>query len=1512
MHQFAAGNSDIVFGAELDLEIAGTVPGAPPALRLNEVPAYSTNPFWLELTNTGTTAIDQAGIIVSANNDPLRQYVLPAGTIAPGAVLLLDEATMGFRPANDEKIFLFSAGKAALLDARTLTGRLRGRAAGRGDEWLYPSAATPGAPNTFVFNDSIVISEVQYNPPAIAPVAAIPPTFQTTPLIAFGDIWRYNNANEDLPAGWASAPHAAGGNWKTGASPIGNETSALPVPLATPLTGYVASTVTYYFEREFTVTAQQIASATSLEITHEIDDGAVFYLNGSELPRFGMPEGAVGPETLATGSVDNAVLNSLVIPTSFLVPGENRLSVEVHQNGTGSSDIVFGLKLDARVQLTPGVPGQPLRNSDNQWLEVANRSASPVDLSGWDFGDGIDFTFAQGTTLAAGEHACIVRDAALFSAAYPAARMLGVWNGSLSRSGEHLVLRDARKNPVDEIRFYDSGQWPEFADGGGSSMELRDLRSDNSVGNAWAASDESSRTAWKTYTYRGTAVANGGPDGQWSEFNMGMMGAGEIWIDDISVIETPDTTPVQKITDGGFNTTTSWRLRGNHRHSAIIPEPGNTGNKILRIVATGPTEHMHNQIETTLASVITTGREYQISFRARWVTGSNQLHTRLYFNRMAHVNVIDRPANPGTPSAPNSRSVTNAGPTYAGLKHSPAVPVASQAVTVSAVATDPDGIGALTLFYSVNDGAFQSTAMGSVGGGRYEGSVPGQAAGAVVQFYVRGTDVPGAISFYPALGPDSRALFKVNDNTASTSGLHNFRVITTNADRTLMHTNTEVMSNDRIECTIIDRESDIYYGAGVRLKSSERGRNQTGRVGYNIDFPSDGFYRGAHGGVAVDRSEGQAPGQRELLFDMMISNSGGPISRYYDFIKVLAPNSALTGSAVLQMARYDDVFLDTQFENGSDGSIYEYELVYYPTTATAAGAKIPEPDNVVGVGVSNLGDDPEKYRWFFLNKINREADNYAPIINYCKLFSTTGTTFENNLNATVDVDVWLRGMAYAVLSGAGDNAAAGDGHNGIYYARPDGRIIFLPHDMDFSFDTARSIFANGQCNTLCSVPARRRMYLGHLQDIITTTYNNTYMSLWTTHFAALDPAQPWSSHLSYMTTRSNSVLSQITAQIPQVNFGITTASPLSVASSSATVAGNGWVNVREIRVQGSTTPLTVTWTGNSTWTVTVPALPGQHDVVLEAVNFSGAVIGTSTISINNTTAIEPAAAANLVVSEIMYHPSAPSPAEITAGFTDADQFEYIEITNIGVATVSLTGVRFTAGIDYDFAAGATLAPGSRLIIARDRLAFLSRYPGAAASLAAGAFLNSSKLDNGGERLLFSSAAGIAIKDFSYGDSAPWPAAADGAGYSLVLIAPQTNPNHSLAVNWRSSALPGGTPGGTDAVTFAGSTGIDADSDGLNAFLEYALGTSDAAPTPGGTTVSVAPDGFITFEYTRNLAADDVIYEVQLSADMTTWQPAAFTLESETPQGNGTSKVVVRSALPAPAGRAFARLNVRSR
>ena len=745
-------------------------------------------------------------------------------------------------------------------------------------------------------------------------------------------------------------------------------------------------------------------------------------------------------------------------------------------------------------------------------------------------------------------------------------------------------------------------------------------------------------------------------------------------------------------------------------------------------------------------------------------------------------------------------------------------------------------------------------------------------------------------------------------------------MVITNADRTLMYANTEVMSNDRLGATIIDREDEIYYDAKVRLKGSQRARAYQPRVGFNLRFGADQPYRGIHQSMAIDRSEGVGSGQFEFLFDIMIANSGGLISRYYDLIQVITPTGAThTRPAILQMARYDDVFLDSQFDQGSDGALFEYDFVYYPQSTDGSGNKVPQGDGISGLSVADHGDDKEVYRFFMLKKNNRDADDYDPIINYCKHMSKSGAAFNDGIDEVIDVDAWLRGMAYAVLSGAGDNAAAGDGHNAMYYARPDGRVMFLPHDMDFAFSNTRSVFANGECNKIAnsnSTPGnaqRKRIYFGHLHDIITTTWNDTYMGMWKNHLSQLSPSQNWNGPNSGSLSpgaRGNNVMSQITGSIPQVAFNITSTNPLNVNGSTANIAGDGWVDVRNIRVAGGG-DLRVAWTDENSWRVAVPVDPGANTITLEAVNFSGEVVGTEVITVNNTSTIEPASAANLAISEIMYHPADPSAAEINAGFLNDDPFEYLELMNIGSNEVSLEGAQFSGGITFDLPA-VILAPGARVIVARDRSAFLLRYPAAASSLVAGEYgiADTNRLSNSGEEIALVGASSADIRRFNYDDDVPWPVSADGFGFSLVLIAPTSNPDHALASNWRSSTSVGGNPGGDDSVAFTGDPDADDNGNGLSNFLEHALG---ADPPPMEVSANPSVPGGLLFTFQRNLAADDVTIEIEASEDLSAWSDGAATLVSSISQGDGNA-METWAAGPVSSGNArlFVRLKARSR
>lgn len=76
------------------------------------------------------------------------------------------------------------------------------------------------------------------------------------------------------------------------------------------------------------------------------------------------------------------------------------------------------------------------------------------------------------------------------------------------------------------------------------------------------------------------------------------------------------------------------------------------------------------------------------------------------------------------------------------------------------------------------------------------------------------------------------------------------------------------------------------------------------------------------------------------------------------------------------------------------------------------------------------------------------------------------------------------------------------------------------------------------------------------------------------------------------------------------------------------------------------------------------------------------------------------------------------------GAVSGDEFEFIELKNIGVNTLNLGGLSFTAGIKFTFTNGTTLAPDAAFLLARNLAQFASKYPGVAVN-----DVYSGKLDN---------------------------------------------------------------------------------------------------------------------------------------------------------------------------------------
>src|ERR1051326_8952746 len=102
------------------------------------------------------------------------------------------------------------------------------------------------------------------------------------------------------------------------------------------------------------------------------------------------------------------------------------------------------------------------------WIELFNRGNQTVDLTGWELDKGIHFAFQPGTTLAPGSYLVVTGDTNYLRSVYPTLPILGNFTNQLSHHSDLIALVDALKNPANEVRYYDDGRWPEYADGGGS------------------------------------------------------------------------------------------------------------------------------------------------------------------------------------------------------------------------------------------------------------------------------------------------------------------------------------------------------------------------------------------------------------------------------------------------------------------------------------------------------------------------------------------------------------------------------------------------------------------------------------------------------------------------------------------------------------------------------------------------------------------------------------------------------------------------------------------------------------------------------------------------------------------------------------------------------------------------------------------------------------------------------------------------------------------------------------
>lgn len=303
-------------------------------------------------------------------------------------------------------------------------------------------------------------------------------------VISAGSTWRYNDDDIAIGTFWKE-PAFDDGLWKAGAAPLGyggvTNTTIATTLVDTPV-------VTAYFRQNFEVA--DVDGVVSAFLEASLDGGGIFYLNGVEILRDNMAEGAFDHLTLAQSDGNEGVFDRFDLPTEHLLQGTNTLAVELHNVRTNSSDMGFDVRVvlsevgDADLNISSGMtikaraldgnewsalteadffigtPAssenivvseiyyRPTGEAENEFIELLNISDSPVSFANVKFNDGISSEFPFDFILGPGMRLLLQKNGA-----FP-------YSGMLRNSGENIRLEAADGSAIFDFEYKNGPKWP--------------------------------------------------------------------------------------------------------------------------------------------------------------------------------------------------------------------------------------------------------------------------------------------------------------------------------------------------------------------------------------------------------------------------------------------------------------------------------------------------------------------------------------------------------------------------------------------------------------------------------------------------------------------------------------------------------------------------------------------------------------------------------------------------------------------------------------------------------------------------------------------------------------------------------------------------------------------------------------------------------------------------------------------------------------------------------------------
>lgn len=450
-----------------------------------------------------------------------------------------------------------------------------------------------------------------------------PMTSEEQILIDKKSAWEYYDAGTTPPREgtvyWYQPTHTHQG-WKQGNGRFGFGVKGVDTEVARYKANGTDQVITTYFVKKFKVLSAMTIPELILDLN--CDDGAIVYINGYRAFDYNMPSGYLTADTLASTDISGSTENEYIswqIDSKYLVNGENTLAIEIHQSSATSDDNYFDLQLRAAggsvggasegivvvspgtiikarsldsngdwsaiaiadftqysneedlkvtemmysAQLPDGAAEQGLSRDDFAWIEIQNTGNGVLNLEGYSFLTGIDYTFPQ-LRLESGEYVVLAKNLAAFSSVYDTNGiiLLSGYSGNLARKGELITLKSPSGNEV--LSYTYSNKWYPETDRGGYSLVVQDVNAENQL---WSTAEN-----WKV-----SSLAGGSPG-----------------TDDGGVVEAPT---IGRITPG--------------ENGALTVEAGE--RLVLNVTATGSNPLRYQWYKDGLPISGATGSSYEIA-----------------------------------------------------------------------------------------------------------------------------------------------------------------------------------------------------------------------------------------------------------------------------------------------------------------------------------------------------------------------------------------------------------------------------------------------------------------------------------------------------------------------------------------------------------------------------------------------------------------------------------------------------------------------------------------------------------------------------------------------------------------------------------------------------------------------------------------------------------------------------------------------------------------------------------